>query len=221
MVEQCTAGCAANGNIPGLTYRSQSNDLFISGLNLNSIINWRANVSYVTGGHSFKAGYASNRLGDLRSSNRAPNSLDYRVNNGVPNQFTMWINNFQNDLYMRDDGYFAQENWTHKRLTLQGAIRFDRAVSWAPPQQEGPVRFLPTPISFPETPIVEQLQRHHAARGGGVRRVRDREDGDQDDVRQVSGGGVHRPRLRERQSDLAHHPERQSRVDGRERQLDC
>ena len=55
-------------------------------------------LSYVTGAHSFKAGYASNRLGDLRSANRAPNSLDYRVNNGVPNQFTMWINNFQNDL---------------------------------------------------------------------------------------------------------------------------
>jgi hypothetical protein len=158
MVEQCTAGCAANGSIPGLTYRSQSNDLFISGLNLNSIINWRANLSYVTGAHSFKAGYASNRLGDLRLANRAPNSLDYRVNNGVPNQFTMWINNFQNDLYMRDDGFFAQEQWTHKRLTLQGAVRFDRAVSWAPDQQEGPVRFLPQPISFPETPIVDSYK---------------------------------------------------------------
>ena len=158
MVEQCTAGCAANGSIPGLTYRSQSNDLFISGLNLNSIINWRANVSFVTGAHSFKAGYASNRLGDLRSSNRAPNNLDYRVNNGVPNQFTMWINNFQQDLYMRDDGFFAQEQWTHKRLTLQGAVRFDRAISWAPQQQEGPARFLPQPISFPETPIVDSFK---------------------------------------------------------------
>ena len=115
-------------------------------------------MSYVTGAHSFKAGYASNRLGDLRSANRAPNNLDYRVNNGVPNQFTMWINNFQNDLYMRDDSFYAQENWTHKRLTLQGAVRFDRAVSWAPPQQEGPVRFLPQPISFPETPIVDSFK---------------------------------------------------------------
>ena len=91
---------------PRAIYRSQSNDLFISGRNLNSIINWRANLSFVTGAHSFKAGYASNLLGDLRSPNRAPNNLDYRVNNGVPNQFTMWINNFQNDLYMRDDGVF-------------------------------------------------------------------------------------------------------------------
>jgi Carboxypeptidase regulatory-like domain len=158
MIEQCTAGCAANGSNPGIIYRSQSDDLFISGRNLNSIINWRANVSYVTGSHSFKAGYASNLLGDLRSSNRAPNNLDYRVNNGVPNQLTMWINNFQNDLRMRDDSFYAQENWTHKRLTLQGALRFDRAISWAPPQQEGPVRFLPTPISFPETRIVDSYK---------------------------------------------------------------
>ncbi len=155
MIEQCTAGCPANGNIPGLIYRSQSNDLFVSGQNLNFILNWRFNVSYVTGAHSFKAGYASNLLGDLRSANKAPNNLDYRVNNGVPNQLTLYINNFQNDLWMRDDGYFAQEQWTHKRLTLQGAVRLDHSLSWAPAQQEGPVRFLPQPISFPRTPVVD------------------------------------------------------------------
>ena len=137
MIEQCTAGCAANGNIPGLIYRSLSNDLFVSGQNLNYILNWRFNVSYVTGSHSFKAGYASNLLGDLRRSNMAPNNMDFRVNNGVPNQITMYVNQFQQDLWMRDDGYFAQENWTHKRLTLQGAVRFDHAISWAPEQQEG------------------------------------------------------------------------------------
>ena len=186
----------ANGNIPGLTYRSQSNDLFISGLNLNSIINWRANVSYVTGAHSFKAGYASNLLGDLRSSNRAPNNLDYRVNNGVPNQFTMWINNFQNDLYMRDDGFFAQEHWTHKRLTLQGAraVRPRRQLGAA---AAGGPRPLPAAADLLSRDADRgQLQRRHAARGGGLRPVRQREDGDQDDVRQVSGGGVHRPGLR-------------------------
>jgi len=54
---------------------------------------------------------------------------------------------------MRGDGYYAQEQWTRKRLTLQGAIRYDRAWSWAPEQTEGPVQFLPTPISFPKTEI--------------------------------------------------------------------
>ena len=37
-----------------------------------------------------------------------------------------------------------------KRLTLQGAIRYDRAWSYFPEQTIGAVRFLPTPITFPE-----------------------------------------------------------------------
>src|ERR1700730_18137307 len=45
---------------------------------------------------------------------------------------------------------FAQDQWTLGRLTLQGAIRFDRSTSWFPAQQEGPSRFLPTPFVFPE-----------------------------------------------------------------------
>ena len=41
MVEQCTAGCPANGNIPGLTYRSQTVDLFSDGRNKNITTTWR------------------------------------------------------------------------------------------------------------------------------------------------------------------------------------
>ena len=41
MVEQCTAGCPANGNVPGLTYRSQTVDLFSDGRNKNTTTTWR------------------------------------------------------------------------------------------------------------------------------------------------------------------------------------
>ena len=44
------------------------------------------------------------------------------------------------------------------RLTLQGALRFDRARSWFPEQQEGPSRFLPTPIVIPETRGVDSYK---------------------------------------------------------------
>src|SRR5262249_4576483 len=47
------------------------------------------------------------------------------------------------------NAFFAQEQWTHGRLTLQGALRFDRATSWFPQQTEGPTRFLPNPIVLP------------------------------------------------------------------------
>ncbi len=49
VVEQCSAGCAANGNIPGLTYRSQTVDLFSDGRNKNITTTWRASVSFVSG----------------------------------------------------------------------------------------------------------------------------------------------------------------------------
>src|SRR6185436_5482006 len=52
VVEQCATGCAANGNIAGLTYRSG---------NWSSNINWNTQgnsaVSLVTGSHSLKFGY--------------------------------------------------------------------------------------------------------------------------------------------------------------------
>ena len=37
-----------------------------------------------------------------------------------------------------------------KRLTIQGALRYEHAWSYFPEQQVGPVRFLPTPVVYPE-----------------------------------------------------------------------
>jgi hypothetical protein len=158
MVEQCIAGCPNNGNIPGLTYRSQTVNLFSDGRNKNITTTWRASVSWVTGARSLKVGYIGNKLGDIRLANQSPNNLLYRVNNGVPNQLTMFINRYQNDLWMRNDAFYVQQQWTISRLTLNGALRLDHAWSWAPPQQLGPARFLPNPLIFPETPVVDSYK---------------------------------------------------------------
>ena len=154
VVEQCSAGCPANGNIAGLTYRSQSNSVFQASRNMNETFTWRAVASYVTGARSFKAGYVANLIGAPVLENVAPNDLTFQFNNGVPNQLTMFINNFPVDTWMRGDGLFAQEQWTLRRLTLQGAVRYDRSWSWAQPQQVGPAQFQPVPLVFPKTPIV-------------------------------------------------------------------
>ena len=148
VVEQCSAGCAANGNIPGLTYRSQTTDLFSDGRNKNVTTTWRASVSFVSGSKSLKIGYQGSLLGDIRSANRGANDLRYRVNNGVANQFTMFIHEFQNDLWMRDDGFYANGQWTMNKLTLQGGLRFDRAWSYSPDQTIGVTNFLASPLSF-------------------------------------------------------------------------
>ena len=153
IIEQCAAGCPANGNIPNLMYRSQTTDLFSDGRNKNITTTWRATAAYVTGGSSFRFGYIGNQLGDIRSANRGTNDLRFRVNNGVPNQLTEYVHNQQNDLWMRNNAFYAQQQWTRGRLTLQGALRYDRATSWAPAQQLES-RFWAAPLVFEETPVV-------------------------------------------------------------------
>ena len=85
-------------------------------------------------------------------------NLTYRFNNGVPNQLTESISPWVNDARAAWDGLFVQEQWTHRRLTLQAALRFDRSRSWFPEQQEGPSRFLPVPIVIPETRGVDSYK---------------------------------------------------------------
>ena len=37
------------------------------------------------------------------------------------------------------------------RMTVQGALRYDRAWSWFPEVTVGPTIFLPTAVTYPET----------------------------------------------------------------------
>ena len=162
IIEQCTilvngVPCPANGGIPGLMYRSQTTDLFSDGRNKNITTTWRATAAYVTGGNSFRFGYIGNKLGDLRSANRSANDLRYRTNNGVVNQLTQYVHDQQNDLWMRNDAFYVQQQWTRGRLTLQGALRFDHAWSWAPPQRLES-RFWAQPLVFEETPVVDSYK---------------------------------------------------------------
>jgi hypothetical protein len=143
--EQCATGCAANGNIPGLFYRSQD-----FGNDRAGSYSWRASASYVTGRQSLKIGYQGTLMTDYRTWTTNNQNLTYQFNNGVPNRLTEsispWVDNADSGWH----AFFAQDQWTFGRLTLQGAIRFDRSTSWFPAQQEGPSRFLPTPFVFPE-----------------------------------------------------------------------
>jgi hypothetical protein len=153
VAEQCASGCAANGNIPGLVYRSQDFSEIYTGSYL-----WRGALSYVTGTHTLKIGYQHTVMTDDRTWMTNNQNLTYRFNNGVPNQLTQSIGPWVNDARVAWHGVYVQEQWTRERLTLQGAVRFDRARSWFPSQQEGPSRFLPTPIVIPETPGVDSYK---------------------------------------------------------------
>ena len=153
VAEQCASGCAANGDIPGLVYRSQDFSVAHTGSYL-----WRAALTYVTGAHSLKVGYQQTFMTDDRTWMTNDQNLTYRFNNGVPNQLTQSISPWVNNARVAWQGLFVQDQWTRHRLTLQGAARFDRAWSWFPAQQEGPSRFLPTPIVIPETRGVDSYK---------------------------------------------------------------
>ena len=146
VVEQCASGCAANGNIPGLVYRSQDFSVAHAGSYL-----WKGSLSYVTGTHTLKLGYQHAFMTDDRTWMTNSQNLTYRLDNGQPNQLTQSISPWVNDARVAWDAVFAQEQWTSGRVTLQGAVRFDRARSWFPEQTLGPSRFLPMPIVIPET----------------------------------------------------------------------
>jgi hypothetical protein len=156
VTEQCAPSCANNGNIPNLTYRSGN-----WSSNINQSINWRASASYVLGSKSFKFGYQGAHLTDSRRSFTNNEYLTYRVNSAVtaanpqglpiPNQVTMTIANFGLEQRVRSDAFYGQGAWTISRMTVQGALRYDRAWSYFPEQTVGPVRFFPTAVTYPKT----------------------------------------------------------------------
>jgi Carboxypeptidase regulatory-like domain len=144
--EQCAAGCAANGGIPGLEYRAQA-----WGDNRAASYPWRASASYVTGRQSIKFGYQGNYMSDIRTWSVNSQNLQFRLNNGVPNRLTEFISPWVNDAKGIWHAVFVQDQYTAGRLTLQGALRFDHSSSWYPEQVEGPSRFLPQAVVIPET----------------------------------------------------------------------
>src|SRR5712691_6409364 len=146
MTEQCTVSCANNGNIPNLTYRS---GLFRK--SYQGVVSWRASASYVTGRQSLKFGYQAEHQISNGFSYTNTQFLDFRVNNGVPNQITENINAFKQISRVRFDAFYAQEQWTLGRVTVQGALRFDFARSYFPEQTVGAQRFLPASVTYPET----------------------------------------------------------------------
>ena len=93
---------------------------------------WRASATYVTGAHSMKGGYqAAYEVTDI-FGDFADHGLQYRFLGGVPNQITQRIDPWRQANRTRWDAFYVQDQWTRNRLTLQGALRYERAWSFFP-----------------------------------------------------------------------------------------
>ena len=121
--------------------------------------NWNASLAYVTGSHNMKVGYqgAFQAASTVRHAN--PTLLSYNFNQGVPNAFTVRIPEWGTADRTWTQSFFAQDTWTRGRLTLQGALRYDRAWSYSPAGLSGTSTAAPqlglNAISFPRTPSVD------------------------------------------------------------------
>ncbi|HTM02483.1 MAG TPA: TonB-dependent receptor [Vicinamibacterales bacterium] len=121
--------------------------------------NWNAAMSYVTGSHSMKVGYqgAFQAASTIRHAN--PSLLSYNFNRGVPAAFTVRIPEWGSADRTWSESAFVQDTWTRGRLTVQGALRYDRAWSYSPAGLSGTNVAAPqlglSAITFPRTPSVD------------------------------------------------------------------
>ena len=154
VTEQSTATNPATG----LQYAPRANYVYravaTATPNFANPNSWRASASYVTGSHDLKIGYQGAFIRvdwwDLVSEPQ----LSYRFNLGVPNQFTFRLPSGRRADRTSTAAVFIQDRWTRGRLTLQGALRYDRAASYSPAENNGIPETSPfnaAPISFPRT----------------------------------------------------------------------
>jgi hypothetical protein len=149
VTEQCPAGCSLNGGIPNLTYRSAN-----WGQSWDAQYTWRGSMSYVTGAHNLKIGYGGVALvSDLENHTNDLNLL-YTVSNGTPISLTQSLLPYTTSYRTRNMAFYVQDQWKLGRMTLQGALRFDRNWSFSPEQTIPASNFLASAITFPETPGV-------------------------------------------------------------------
>ena len=105
--------------------------------------NWFFNASYVTGSHSMKFGYQGNWWRDDREAHVNTQNLLFTLTRGVPISLTEYANPYFNNARAAMNSFFAQDQWTLKRLSLQAAVRYDHPWSWFPAVDQPKSTFFP------------------------------------------------------------------------------
>src|SRR6476660_7250845 len=101
-----------------------------------------------------KFGYQGNWWKDDRAEYTNNQSLAYTLTGGTraadgtfipsrPSSITEYANPYFNNARAQMMSFFAQDQWTLGRLTLQGAVRYDHPWSWFPEVDQPKSRFFP------------------------------------------------------------------------------
>lgn len=122
----------------GISFRAPANPSARETENWNG----KANVTYVTGSHNLKVG-AQWFHGRSTRPFENPNQSAYTFNNGVPVSVTAMATPFKARENLKINlGLFVQEQWTHRRLTLNLGVRYDHLNLYIPEQHLAPVRYV-------------------------------------------------------------------------------
>ena len=158
VTEQSAANNPATGRqyVPRANYQYRALSQYQD--NYGNPNHWRASASYVTGSHNVKMGYQGSYLRAETTTKVNPSMLSYTFNQGVPVSFGFREPEWQTSDRTSVAAFFIQDTWTRNRLTLQGALRYDRAWSWSPAEHNGTTAVSPTnlaPITFERTASVD------------------------------------------------------------------
>jgi hypothetical protein len=115
----------------GILYTARMN----YGTNQNDRYAQRFSVAYVTGSHAIKAGFQNEEAIANNLTTVTGGNVNYRFNNGVPNQITQYATPYLIANRIRADmGLYAQDQWAIRRLTLNYGVRFDYFTGYVPAQ---------------------------------------------------------------------------------------
>jgi hypothetical protein len=151
VIEACSAGCASNGGIPGLAYRSTATAPFIGAYEADSdVYSWRGSASLVSGANTAKVGYVGQQIvNHFATVTMNDQWLSYGFQNGVPSTFIQWAGPAMQNTHVQTHALYAQDTWTAGKLTLSGAIRYDHSGGSFPEQTVGPNPWVRTAVVIP------------------------------------------------------------------------
>jgi Carboxypeptidase regulatory-like domain len=97
---------------------------------------WKAAMSYITGTHNMKWGYQAGYM-NAKQTTYVGRQISYRFNNTVPNQLSQRVGTNETSNSLLYNAAYFQDQWTRNKLTVQAALRYDTASSWAPAGENG------------------------------------------------------------------------------------
>ena len=126
----------------GQIYRAST----VYGHNFDNPITVRSSAAYVTGTHSYKAGFMMRVRGNGPTYNNIDvnGNMNYNFLNGQPRRITLYATPIaqRNDI-KSDLGIFAQDSWAMNRMTINYGIRYDYLHAEVPAQHLNAGQFVP------------------------------------------------------------------------------